>query len=303
MGQITSALLDSTFKGFNTIFTRGKMAAQAQSFWSQIAMQTTSTGEDETYAELEKIPRMREWIGDREFHNLVANAQKLVNRDFEDSFEVDRNKIEDDKLGIFSPSIEMLGMQVGKLPDDLVVAALLAGTTTTTADGQYFFDTDHPVKPSDPLSATQRNYYSSGKALTAANYELVRAEMMGLLGEDGKPLGIVPNLLVVPPALDATAKRIVMADKDASGATNINQGTARHLMIPDLAAYSTAWYLMDTRFPIKPLIYQERRAAEFQAYTNSRDAEVFKRKKYQYGADARGAAGYGWWALAFKAVA
>ena len=296
--QINASSLDSTFKGFNVLFTRARLAAETASFWKRLAMPITSTGESEIYAELEKMPRMREWLGERVFHNLAANAQELRNRDFELSLEVDRNKISDDKLGIYSPKVEMMGMQAGRLPDDLIVETLLAGTTTTVADGQYYYDTDHPICPSKPALGTQRNYYASGKALNATNYEAVRAEMMAIKGEDNMPMGVVPNLLVVDPTNEAMGKRIVLSDRDASGAANVNQGTAELLVIPELGT-SGGWHLFDTRWPIKPLIYQLREAVKFVAFDEPTSPEVFKRKVFQYGADGRAAAGYGPWQFAF----
>lgn len=301
--EINATTLDSVFKGFNTLFTRAKLAAQKALIWQKLAMEIKSTGEEEVYAELELLPRMREWLGDRHFHNVVANANKLKNRDFELSFELERNKISDDKIGLYAPLLEMWGMQAGRLPDDLITEAILGGTSAIVADGQYFFDTDHPVCPSKPALGTQANYVPSGFALNATNYEAARARMMGFKGEDNKPMGVIPNLLGVSPELEGMGKRLVLSDKDASGATNINQGTAGLLVIPELTVDPTGWYLFDTRWPIKPFIYQKRQDVRFVSATNPSDPEVFRRKKFQFGADGRAAGGYGPWWMAFKGKA
>lgn len=58
-------------------------------------------------------------------------------------------------------------------------------------------------------------------------------------------------------------------------------------------------YLIDDRRPIKPLIYQNRRAFEFVSLTNSKDDNVFHERKYIYGVDGRGAGGYGFWQQAY----
>jgi phage major head subunit gpT-like protein len=74
--------------------------------------------------------------------------------------------------------------------------------------------------------------YGSKDTLDAANYGAARAAMMGFKDSEGKPLGIVPNLLVVPPDLEAEAREILMNERDASGATNKWKGTAELMVLP-----------------------------------------------------------------------
>lgn len=77
--------------------------------------------------------------------------------------------------------------------------------------------------------------FASKQPLTAENYEAARTAMANLKGDEGRPLNIVPNLLVVPPSLEKAAKKIVKAEKLADGADNLNTGTAEILMTPWVA--------------------------------------------------------------------
>ncbi len=61
----------------------------------------------------------------------------------------------------------------------------------------------------------------------------------------------------------------------------------------------TAWYLLDTSRPLKPLIFQKRRDYALKAMTDANDEAVFLRDEYRYGVDARGNVGYGFWQMAF----
>lgn len=63
------------------------------------------------------------------------------------------------------------------------------------------------------------------------------------------------------------------------------------------------WYLLDTRRPLKPLIYQERKKPEFVAMTALTDEVVFTAKEFRYGVDSRCAVGFGFWQLAFGSKA
>jgi phage major head subunit gpT-like protein len=71
--------------------------------------------------------------------------------------------------------------------------------------------------------------------LTPATYGAARAAMMSLKGDNGKPLGVRPTTLVVPPNLEGTALQILQAEKNANGSSNIYQNTAQILCTPWLS--------------------------------------------------------------------
>lgn len=51
--------------------------------------------------------------------------------------------------------------------------------------------------------------FASKADLTPANYETARAAMMAVKGDGGRPLGVKPNVLVVPPSLEGAAMRLL----------------------------------------------------------------------------------------------
>jgi len=83
--------------------------------------------------------------------------------------------------------------------------------------------------------------YSSKETLNPTNYAVARTAMMSLTNSEGRPLGIKPSMLLVPPSLEALAREILQAqfiigDPAAGGAkSNIWQGTADLLVVPELA--------------------------------------------------------------------
>lgn len=78
--------------------------------------------------------------------------------------------------------------------------------------------------------------FGSKQPLTAANYAAARAAIMSFTGDHGRPLGLVPDLLVVPPTLEGDAREILMNERDAAGATNKWRNTAELLSSPWLKA-------------------------------------------------------------------
>lgn len=63
--------------------------------------------------------------------------------------------------------------------------------------------------------------YRSGEVLDANTFAAARAAMMTLRKSNGKPLGIMPTHLVVPPSLDAKARQLINAELINGGESNI----------------------------------------------------------------------------------
>lgn len=270
----------------------------------------------EVYPFVAEIPQLREWLGSRQAQDIATYDYTLANKDFELTLKLDRNKVLDDQYGVWMQTVvPMIARNAKRKPALLVRDALQAGSSSLCYDGQNFFSTSHPVNkfPGGGFSGvTQRNLWTS-KALTFDNYRDVRASMMSYRGESGERLGVMPNLLIVPPALEAQARLILNADMIAGntigGITNVGgysnpfKGSADLVVAPDLAGEDGTWYLADTSKPIKPIIYQRRQEPIVVAQFNPNDDSVFSRKEFTWGVDMRGAAGYALWYLMAKASA
>ena len=279
--------LRGIYVSFNTLFNQA--FSEQKPTYEKVATVVPSTSDSETYAWLGDIPGMREWIGDREIQNLTGSDYTIKNKDFELTVGVDRNAIEDDKIGLYKPSIQMLGASAASHPDELVYALLASGFEAKCYDGKAFFATDHEVGKNAVSNKI------TGK-LSLESYVTARAMMRGYKNSKGRSLALVPNLLVVPPALEAKAREILVAEF-INGTKNTMQGTAELHVEPRLTS-DTAWFLLDTSRPIKPLIYQQRKKAKFVSKTAETDDNVFMSKKFIYGADSRGNAGLGFWQMA-----
>lgn len=281
--------LRSIYIGFNTLFN--KALTTVDPLYKQIATVTPSTTDSETYAWLGDIPGMREWVGDREIQNLAASGYTIRNKDFELTIGIDRNAVEDDKIALYNPSVEMLAQSAAMHPDELVFALLASGFSAKCYDGKPFFSDAHQVGKN-----TVSNKGTAQLSLEA--YIAARAGMMSLTNTKGRALNIVPDTLVVPPALEAKARDILVADF-INGTRNTMQGTAKPLVVPQLAGHDSMWFLLSTSRPVKPLIYQERKKAKFVSKTAETDDNVFMKKQFIYGADSRGNAGFGFWQMAY----
>ena len=243
---------------------------------------------------------MREWLGQRVVKNLVAQTYTIQNRLFENTIGVPRVAIEDDKYGLFSPILTEMGKSAAEHPDELVFALLKAGFSTNCYDGQFFFDTDHPVSNGNNIINSVSNFqtgagapwylldtsrairpiifqerlpytltqltrdeeenvfkndeyiygvrgranagfglwqlaFGSKATLDATNYAAARSAMMSLTGDEGRPLNIKPDTLVVPPSLEGSALRLLNSEYGTGGVTNEWKGTAKVVVTPWVA--------------------------------------------------------------------
>ena len=245
---------------------------------------------------------MREWLGPRVVTNLVGKAFTVTNQDWELTIGVDRNDIQDDNLGTYDPLFAELAEAARKNPDQRLRTLIQSGTTENGFDDVPFFGTTHPLDP----AGNQVNSFTTSP-LTAANYETVRQSMRCFTGENGEPLNVMPNLLVVPPQLEKEARDILNADfiSVASGSTQNNtlKGSAELMVLGDLCNEATVWYLMVTNRAMRPFINQTRMASQLTNMTQATDANVFFNKEFFWGVDSRGAAGFGPWWLAARSIA
>jgi len=253
-----------------------------------------------------RLAKMRKWEGERIARSGGVYTYSIDAEKYELTYGVPMEDFEDDQLGFHRAMIAQLGDQAALWRDDLIFAALLAGSTDLGYDGLAFFANNHSLNGN-----TVDNLFAA-TALTADNYNAVRSAMADYVGEDGKSLRVMPGLLVVPPALERTAKEIVMSGlilKNGTGSAaidNVLQGTAKVMVCHDLSAAAggsdTTWYMMDVSRSVKPMVFAERKAPMFSQLTEGSE-HAFKDDEALYGVRARGSAGYGPFWLAAKCTA
>lgn len=293
--------ITNIFLSLKTTFNNAFSAAP--SVWQKIAMKVTSTTKENDYAWLSKFPRMQKWIGEKAVKALEAFKYSVVNDDFEATVEVDRNDIEDDNLGIYGPQAQGAGESAKQLPDEIVMELVNNAFTAKCYDGQFFIDTDHPVRQKDGTIASVSNKGTKAlsvatQALAMASYGAGRTAMRKFKDDEARPLNCRPTILLVGPALEDTANILMTAERLEDGKPNPYKGTAE-VVVDGRIESDTEWFLLDTTKPVKPFIYQERKAPVFVAQTDMNADGVFSRKKYKFGAEARAAGGYGFWQLAY----
>lgn len=293
---VNKANLTAVFITLKTTFNKAFEAAP--SHWEKTTMKVPSGSSQNDYTWLSRFPKMIKWLGSKTVKALKAFTYTVVNDDYEATVEVNRNDIEDDNLGIYAPMAKEAGFSSKQLPDEIDAEIKNNAFANLCYDGQYFYDSDHSVAGSSVSNLGTAALSAADKAGVAASYGAARLAIMSFTDDEDRPLGLIPNLLEVPPALEATAKLICNNPKLEDDKPNPYFGTAEVLVNPRLTS-ATAWFLHVTNRPLKPFIYQERKAPVFVQQVNPDSDDVFLRKMFKFGAEARAAGGYGLWQLSY----
>src|SRR5712671_2864834 len=98
--ELIQSNIDFLWYGFNNLVQQALMSTVT--YWATIASQTTSSTRQEVHAWIDRLPLMREWLGERQILNLQTRAYTLINKDYEATVEIDRNPLLDDQFGIFN---------------------------------------------------------------------------------------------------------------------------------------------------------------------------------------------------------
>lgn len=293
---VDKATIANVFISLKTTFQNAFDAAP--NVWQRIAMMVPSTTSKNDYSWLSNFPKMRKWVGDKFIKSLKAYNYTIINDDWEATIEVDRNDIEDDQLAGYAMQAQSAGQSAKQLPDEIILDLVNNGFTNLAYDGQYFFDTDHEVAGASVANKITTALSISTLSAAMASYGAARTAMRKFKDDEGRPLNVNPDVLLVPPALEDVANVLMTTERLEDGKPNPYKGTAQVVSDARLTS-DTAWFLLDTTKPVKPFIYQERKAPVFVEQTGMDNDDVFSRKKLKMGAEARAAGGYGFWQMAF----
>lgn len=281
--ELTPHNMDSLFFAFNALMQKG--LGTSWTGWNKFASVVHSSTGIEKYPSTVIGSGMREWVGERVVNAVKGKLLEVRNKDFEHTVGVSRNDIEDDMIGFYNALFTDLGIEAGALWGKLATEALCKAGKW--ADGADFFSASRKIEK------TSVNNVVAG-ALTMANYETARAQMMAFSKADGSPLGLVPDTLMVGPALEGTAKRLLATDLIAEGNTTVSN-IHKDECVVEVNPYMTGthankWFLLCTSRGFKPVAVQKRKEGALQRWDKDSDDCVKSKNQNEYGLHYRGAA-------------
>jgi hypothetical protein len=144
---------------------------------------------------------------------LATNSQTYANEAIAAGIEISKHLVDDDQNQMYMKTIRDFAM-TGRISRDKDAMSLYRDSFTSTGgDGQFYFDTDHPI-----TGGTMSNKLTV--ALSEANLNTAVVNLGEQEGRDGLIRGYTPHCLLVPYALFKTACEITDSELRSGTANN-----------------------------------------------------------------------------------
>lgn len=161
-------------------------------------------------------------------------------------FKVSEELVEDDRYNVIKKKPQALARSARRTAEYLAAQVFNnAFSSGTGGDGKYLASTAHPRADA---GTAQSNASGSGITLTEGNLNTALLAMRGQLDDKGMKIGVKPDVLVVPPALEKTAMILTQSQLRSGTADNDYNYFKGIVKVQgwDWLTSTTAWFLLDT---------------------------------------------------------
>ena len=225
----------------------------------------------------------------------VANKWTVTISDFAQGIDISKDLFDDDIHGEWQNQVSELAI-MARRTQDFNAFKIFRGafTTTLSADGSALIGshtligggtTNNEIVAADVGAATS--------VLNSSSFNISMKRMAEVKSQAGVPLQCVGNVLLVPPALYATARQVAVSalvPDNANNAVNVfsmdysikvYQSVFAGTASPDGLGSDTAWFLMDSsRHAVRRFVRQG-------VVTSLRDWSMSNNRTYYYQANFR----------------
>ena len=294
-GDISGLLLPGLKTAFFNTF------AEQAHLYQQIATVIPSDKAQEHYAWLGALPGVNEFVDERKLADMTEYDYFIQNKKWESTISIDRAALEDDQYGQLAMRAKQMASTANQHLDLITFGLLATGFSQKCFDNTPFFGTH----VQGGISQTN----TSSDALSATSLQTAITAMMRFKDDQGRPMGVMPDLLVVAPENYWEAYTLMHSAFYPDAVISANQDLGanplkdmlRILPSPYLPS-ATNWFLLDTKRVVKAIILQMRKEFEFQALEQNAETG-FLRDVFLYGVRARYNVGFGDWRSAFGSSA
>jgi phage major head subunit gpT-like protein len=315
MATVTSDILLLTTAGVKTEYNAAYVRAMEKPKWKDIATEIPTVLPIQKYGWLGRGGVMKLFQDEVEAQPVFEASYVLSDNIYKGNLPIDRRTLEDEQYGLLMMRVRELAQEPVRHWNQLAYSGLVLGFSNLCSDGQYFFNNSHQ----QGNSPTQNNTVSS--SLSDAALETAETSMLAFVDDKGIPLEIMPDTLIVGPALARRAATLVDSETVVhfpgdgaigSGATaytpftNYFKGKYKVIVNPYLINDSTTnafhginaayyWFLADTSREIKPIVIQNREDVPITLETDMDQPSAKIKDLYQFTARGRYVQGYGLW--------
>jgi phage major head subunit gpT-like protein len=306
---ITPASFQLFIAAVNTAIGAVYTDASIPQHWQELSTELPCAGSQLVLGWTGMLPKARTWKGSRVTVTPNPQTYTVTPMPFEHTVTLDRFHLDDDQFGIYYRTLPDQARQIRRLPDynlrDLLEnSGDFTGTIQNGFDGLTYFNTAHLVNVYASAVGTYSNDFTGGGqtiggiliggAFSPTAFATVFEYMMRNRGEDNEPLGIYPNLLMVPPALKLEAELVLNSmffappawatiGSQVGAADNPFRRFGCKILVNEYLTSVTKWYLADTTKSFKPTLRVVREAPRMAPRISEDDPIVFDTHHYVWG--------------------
>ena len=278
MGWLGGADLLAKQATLEAVFMAAMQNPDPKGVIARLASDITIDTESVVLAWNDLIGTMREWLGDRTIVNLQGRSITVTPRHWERSVGINKDHLQDDKLGLASETMNGLARVVQMDYRRKLVAKLMAGFTDLGCDGKAIFATDHPyVDAITGVAGTIDNLSATNVSTALVDEAILYFDT--LVSPDGSELYVEPDVAIVAPAQRAAWEAILLSPTLTGGAANPYYHRLDLIVDPGMTTKHAI--IACTTGPVKPARLIKRKMAEVKF------EEPFLRNEYLAGVDAR----------------
>lgn len=247
MAMLRGNFADLLAPGFDTIFVDEFNAVGEQ--WPMLFKRKTSERqyEDISYvATFGTIPTKTEGAAVTFDDPIQGFDKRYEHLTYALAYRITQEMIEDERYNVINQFPAAIGKSMAETRNISGAGIYNDGfdsSVRTGGDGKELFATDHPLVG----GGDQKNELTSPANLSADSLEQALLDMRATTNDRGLLINIRPKMLVIPPELAWTAKRLLNSTLDpdsANNAINPASDTGLKLVINDYLTAANAWFLL-----------------------------------------------------------
>jgi hypothetical protein len=276
---------------FSNITARGTQAKFAEalatvpSIWDKFTQEIPSDAPDETHVWLGMLPQPREFLSGRSFQGFRDFTYNVANKEYELSFIIDQNTVEDDRHGLIAKRISDAANAWATYKDVLFAALCNNGGSTgyNSYDGVTFFNDSHVIGAATPDNNLTDDIVAAATPTVAEMKSLIRQMMLFLQGaqddrgQEGYNWPAMSKLLVMGSQnYEQTMKETINAALTGGGDSNpYFMNLADPVVNPFLGTTNAYMYMAAVGDPNRmPFIFQKRTELDIQVLNGADDVAV-----------------------------
>lgn len=222
---------------------------------------------DSAYEEFADIHGLRDWFpykGAIEYVEPVRGwTARIEHQEYVQAVEIERRFLDDNKYREITNTVGMMGMSAARTREKHGASVFNNAFSSSYLGGDSVaLCGSHPYLPTN--ATTQSNAGSTALSATSV------ATTIGLMGAfkdgNGNHMNVVPDTIIVPPALEATAYVALNTPQAPGGANNdLNYAASQrwNVVVWKYLSDTTNWFMVDSSLMKRSLHWFDRVPVEF----------------------------------------